>query len=101
MVRKTVFLHLALDRLGPGSRMNPSFGIEALFYQEHTPQISFTNHKLNLMNFAWHKPKMEKKGQSTRSSLNSDNCVFLEIKGEKETLVSVSVFPALSIEVLG
>lgn len=33
-VRKTVFLYLALDRLRPGSRMNSSFGIEALFCWE-------------------------------------------------------------------
>lgn len=73
--------------------MNPSFRIEALFYQEHTPQIIFTNDKRNLMNFAWHSPKMEKKGQITRSSLNLDNCVFLE-KKEGNTCQFV-IFPFL------
>lgn len=58
--------------------------------------------KIKISRIPWNfaLPKMEKKGQVTRSSLNSDNCVFLEKKGEKETLVSLSFFPALSREPL-
>lgn len=40
------------------------------------------------MNFAWQDPEMEKKGQITRSGLNSNSCVFLEKRREKETLGS-------------
>jgi len=37
------------------------------------------------MNFAWQDPEMEKKGQITRSTLNSNSCVLLEKRQGKET----------------
>lgn len=47
------------------------------------------------MNFAWQDPEMEKKGQISRSRLNSQSTVFFHRREERAELLVV-IFPYFS-----